>query len=184
MPKTDGHSVDRTRIEKMVKLRNIYLEEIKENYWDWDYTIMWDLDLIGNIYVDGIEHSMGLFSKNLDVSTICSYGIYRWGLMTLFYDTYALVHLNENFHIDDKLYHDIKKGWWDARYKRGDDPFEVDSCFSGFAIYKTSALVDENVIYDMSPLGNLECEHTRLNKKIKGKKLVNPSMINYVLLND
>ena len=191
MPKTEGHGVDRPRIEKMVRLRNVYLEEIKLHYpaEEWPYTIMWDLDMIGSIYLDGIANTMGLMAspEGKNISVVCSYGIYRWGALTLFYDTYALLHLGENFQIEDKTIHDIRKGWWEAKYQRGDEPFEVDSCFSGFAIYKTSAFEDrdvQKVEYDMSGPDNLECEHVRLNKKIKGKKLVNPSMINFVLLND
>lgn len=194
MPKTQGHGVDRPRIEKMVKLRNIYLDEIKKSYPpnEWPYTIMWDLDMIGSIYLDGISHTMGLLSTHPNVSCVCAYGIYRWGMTTLFYDTYALLHLGESFHIDDKTIHDIRKGWWEAKYQRGDDPFEVDSCFSGFAIYRTRSFhpyLDDNMEviepkYDMSGPENLECEHVRLNKKLGGKKLVNPSMINFVLLND
>lgn len=186
MPKTQGHSVDRTRIEKMVKLRNIYLDEIKKSYGsgEWPYVIMWDLDMIGSIYLDGVGHSMSLFKNDPRLDVVCSYGIYRWGLTTLFYDTYALLHTGEKFHIDDKTIHDIRKGWWEARYQRGDDPFPVDSCFSGFAIYRTDSLIDDKVVYDMSGPDNLECEHVRLNKKIKGTKVVNPSMINFVLLND
>ncbi len=184
MPKTIGHGVDRPRIEKMVKLRNIYLDEIKNRYTDWDYMIMWDLDMISSIYLDGIANTMGWLAKDSTINVVCAYGIYRWGMLTLFYDTYALLHVGEKFHIDDKKIHDIKKGFWQASYQRGDLPFAVDSCFSGFAIYRTSSILDESVIYDMSGPENLECEHVRLNMKIKGKKVVNPSMINFVLLND
>lgn len=186
-PKTEGHYVDRQRIEKMTRLRNIYLDEIKRfcSLNDgWDYVIMWDLDMLGSVYLDGIQHTMGFLKSHPDVNVVCSYGIYRWGTMVLFYDTYALLHLNEEFHIDMKTIHDIRKGWWETGYQRGDTPFEVDSCFSGFAIYRTSSLLGDSVFYDMSPPGNLECEHVRLNKKIKGKKVINPSMINFVLLND
>ena len=183
-PKTDGHYVDRTRIQKMVDLRNIYLDYIKQNYEDYDYTIMWDLDTLGSVYLDGIQHSLGYLSQHPDVDVVCSYGIYHWAFFTLFYDTYALLHRNENFHIDHKTIHDIRKGMWEAKYSRGNDPVEVDSCFSGFAIYRTSSFADPDIRYDMSPPSNLECEHVRLNKKISGKKVINPSMINLVLLND
>ena len=188
-PKTDGHGVDRTRIEKMTRLRNIYLEEIKKNYSGvesnaWNYTIMWDLDMVGSIYLDGIIHSIGYMTLKRDVDVMCAYGIYRWGFLTLFYDTYALLHKGEQFHIDMKTIHDIRKGLWEAKYDRGEKPVEVDSCFSGVAIYRTLSLLPESVIYDMSPSTNLECEHVRLNIKISGKKMINPSMINFVLLND
>lgn len=186
-PKTDGHYVDYQRIEKMTRLRNIYLDEIKRSYSPndgWDYVVMWDLDMLGSVYLDGIHHSMGYLEEHPDVDVVCSYGIYRWGALVLFYDTYALLHPNEEFHIDMKSIHDIRKGWWEAKYQRGDEPFDVDSCFSGFAIYRTDSLMNEDVFYDMSPPGNVECEHVRLNKKIRGKKVVNPSMINFVLLND
>jgi len=186
-PKTNGHHVDRPRIEKMTRLRNIYLDEIKHQHSPddgWDYVVMWDLDMLGSVYLDGIQHTMRVMQTNPDINVVCAYGIYRWGSLILFYDTYALLHPGEDFHIDMKTIHDIRKGWWEVKHSRGDSPFDVDSCFSGFAIYKTDALLSDDVFYDMSPEGNLECEHVRLNKKIKGRKVVNPSMINYVLLND
>jgi hypothetical protein len=181
--KTIGHHVDRPRIQKMVDLRNIYLEEIKKNFYNYDYAVFWDLDMIGSVYVDGIANSIDFLHRNPDADVTCAYGIYHWGLFTLFYDTYALLHKGEKFHIDMKTIHDIRKGLWEVKYQRGDDPVEVDSCFSGFAIYKVRSILPENVIYDMSQDGNLECEHVRLNIKIKGKKYVNPSMINLVLEN-
>lgn len=185
MPKTEGHHVDRTRIEKMTKLRNIYLDEIKKNFTQgWDYVIMWDLDMLGSVYLDGITHTIGYLEQTPNVNVVCAYGIYRWGSLILFYDTYALLHPGESFHIDMKSIHDIRKGWWEARYQRGDSVFDVDSCFSGFAIYRLEPLLYRNVEYDMSGPNNLECEHVRLNKKIAGRKVVNPSMLNFVLLND
>ena len=184
MPKTDGHQVDRGRIEKMVTLRNIYLDHIKTEYPDFDYVVMWDLDMIGNVYLDGIQNTLGWLAERPEIDVVCAYGIYRWGLFTLFYDTYALLHLGEKFHIDLKTIHDIRKGIWEAKYSRGDPLVPVDSCFSGFAVYRVSGLLGDGVIYDMSGEDNLECEHVRLNVKIKGRKVINPSMINLVLLND
>jgi hypothetical protein len=183
-PKTQGHNIDRGRIQKMVTLRNIYLNEIKRYYSDFDFVVMWDLDAVGSVYLDGIEHTLGYLSENSDVDVVCANGIYRWGLFTLFYDTYALLHKGEEFNIEDKIYHDIRKGAWEMKYQRGDAPVEVDSCFSGFAIYRTSSLVPDSVFYDMTPPPNIECEHVRLNKKIGGKKVMNPSMLFLLLLND
>jgi hypothetical protein len=183
--KTEGHGVDRIRIKKMVDLRNIYLTEIKENseLRDYDYAIFWDLDAIGAVYLDGVAHTINYLDQKPSVDVVCAYGIYRWGLLTLFYDTYALLHKGEKFHIDMKTAHDIRKGLWETKYDRGEDPVEVDSCFSGFSIYRIDSLLPDNVIYDMSPENNLECEHVRLNMKIKGKKVINPSMIHLLLEN-
>ncbi len=181
--KTDGHHVDRRRIEKMVYLRNIYLQEIKEKYPLYDYSIFWDMDMIGSVYLDGICNSLGYLNEKSNVDVVCANGMYRWGPLTLFYDTYALLHKGEPFHIDHKTCHDIRKGLWEVKYDRGEEPVEVDSCFSGFAIYRNSSLLPISVYYDMSPENNLECEHVRLNMKIDGIKVVNPSMINLVLEN-
>lgn len=184
LEKTEGHSVNRKRIEKMVYLRNIYLDFIKKNYSHFDYVLMWDLDSISMIYLDGIHNSFGYFATDNNIATICANGIYRWGFMTLYYDTYATLSKNEKFHIDSKLSHDIRKGLWEHRYYRGEPLQEVDSCFSGFTIYRMENLLGKEIYYDMSPMENIECEHVRLNMKIKGKKYINPSMINYILLND
>lgn len=182
--KTEGHYVDRQRIEKMTHLRNIYLQEIKQHYSDFgNFVIMWDIDTVGAVYLDGILHSMGYLSQHPNVDVVCANGIYRWGFLTLFYDTYAYIDHGDQFHINTKTVHDIKKGLG-VQYKRGEPPIDVVSCFSGFAIYRLASLLPHGVYYDMSDEYNLECEHVRLNMKIKGKKVMNPSMINFVLLND
>ncbi|MFW5895477.1 MAG: hypothetical protein ACOCT9_01905, partial [archaeon] len=128
-----------------------------------------------------IIHSIGLFNI-LNADAICAYGIYRWGLLTIYYDTYAHLDLDEKFHINNKTFHDIKKGLF-TRYNRGDQPIKVKSCFSGFTLYRTSSII--SAVYDMTPKNekNLECEHVRLHKKLENV-FMNPSMINLVLLND
>jgi len=203
LKKTDGHSVDRQRIEKMVKLRNIYLDYVKKFFPNFDYTIIWDLDIIGMVYLDGIQNSIYHLEKDKkdkykdkykydeddkDIDAICAYGIYRWGGVSLYYDTYAHISNNSNskeFHISNKLSHDIKTGL-SVKYPRGTPPIKVKSCFSGFTIYKTRSLLGDHIKYDMTPeiSNNLECEHVRLHKKLNGEMCMNPSMINLVMLND
>lgn len=180
--KTDGHSVDRKRIGKMVGLRNVYLDYIKRNLPHFDYTVMWDMDIIGTVYLDGIINSIGHLETSKNTDGICAYGIYRWGPLTLYYDTYAHLDHGDNFHIDLKTIHDLKKGLA-VRYPRGTPPKKVDSCFSGFTIYRTSSLLGKEVRYDMSGEENLECEHVRLHKHLKNMYM-NPSMIHLVLMNE
>ena len=181
-PKTEGHSVNYRRIEKMCKLRNIYLDYVKSNLQDFNYVFVWDMDIYGSIYIDGIFHSLSYFDKNFDIDCICAYGIYHWGLFTLYYDTYAHIDLNQDFHIKDKLWWDIIHGL-KIRYKRGDPLLKVKSCFSGFSIYRLSSLMKTDATYEMSKDDRLECEHTGLCKYLKNVYM-NPSMINLVAKND
>ncbi len=186
--KTEGHGVDRKRIEKMVMLRNIYIDTIKDSELlsSFDYAAVWDLDIIGSVYVDGVANSIGHLSDRnspaFDSDSMCAYGIYKWGPMKLYYDTYAHIDLDDQFHINLKTIHDLKKGFG-VSYKRGEQPVRVKSCFGGFTIYKIQSLLGENTKYDMSSENNLECEHARLHKKMDNV-FMNPSMIHMVLLNE
>lgn len=181
-PKTEGHGVDRPRIQKMAHLRSIYLDEIKSNFdkKEWDYVAVWDLDIIGSVYIDGIANSIGHFDEDKEIDAMCANGFYQWGPLTLYYDTYAHLDPEDSFHIDLKTVHDIKKGVG-VRYSRGHEPVDVTSCFSGFTLYRRDIL--DEAEYDMSNDGNLECEHVRLHKNFKKMKL-NPSMIHLVIYNE
>jgi len=178
LSKTVDSSVFRARIEKMVYLRNLYLKEVKERYNDWDVVAVWDLDIIGAVYLDGVANTFGQWSD--DVDAICGYGIIDGAVTRIYYDSYAHLDKGETFDINNKVSHDLRKFLFDVRYNRGDPMVEVTSCFSGFTLYRTSALM--GVWYDMSPEGNLECEHVRLHAKI-GKIMLNPSMIHLVVKN-
>lgn len=184
--KTEGHSVNRRRIEKMTKLRNIYLDYIKKNLSHFDFLAVWDLDIIGSVYIDGVANTVAQFTHPVhgvkDAEAMCAYGIYRWGVLELYYDTYAHLDEGDDFHIDQKPIHDVKKGLG-VKYQRGIAPQEVVSCFSGFTMYKINALQNPQVYYDMTPPGNIECEHVRLHRRM-GKIYLNPSMIHLVLLNE
>jgi hypothetical protein len=165
--KTIGHMVDRKRISKMVNLRNIYLKYLKESI-DPDlyrFTAVWDLDLIGSLYADGLFDSVYQLEKNRGLSAICANGLYRWlGFWP--------------------IEHDLVKGLTKGLYLRGDPLLPVQSCFSGFTLYKTKDLILKNVIYSMTPSkSNIECEHVRLHSTLPGKIVMNPNMIHLILLN-
>ncbi len=187
---TEGHSISRSRIEKMAYLRNIYLREVKERYSDFDYLAVWDMDIVGSVYLDGVANTMGHFLKDPEIGAMCAYGIYQWGPLKIYYDTYATLEEGDNFHIDSKTLHDIQKGLG-MQYQRGESPIKMVSCFSGFTIYRDRSVLPREVYYDTTPkedpLGNLECEHVRLHKKMtvgRNQIKMNPSMIHLVILND
>lgn len=182
---TQGHAVNKQRIDKMAYLRGLYLEEIKTDgeLMQYDYCCMWDLDLIGKLYIDGVANSMGWLSAENNINAIGAMGVYRWMGFLLFYDTYAYVEKGECPHINYKTWYDLKKGIAVPFNKRGTSPIEVESVFSGFCIYKIKELLKDEVDYTTTEVCNIECEHHILNKKISGVYL-NPSMIYIILRND
>lgn len=183
--KTRGHSVYRSRIEKMAFLRNIYLSEVTSNFSDFDYLAVWDLDIVGTVYLDGVAHSLSVLEEEPDTSAICAYGIYTWGPFKLYYDTYATLESGDNFHIQNKLIHDLRKGL-SFQYSRGDPPKEVISCFSGFTIYKIPEVIKSKygTTPPEDPSKNLECEHVFLHRRLPGKIKMNPNMVHLVVLNE
>lgn len=182
-PKTIGHQVNLPRLKKMASLRNIYLDYIRDRLdpSEWPYTVIWDLDSLSVVYEDGFLHSLGAASKTQDVGVICANGIYNWGAFTYFYDALAYLEKGEVFHIDDHMAHNLRHGVLESIGERGDDFHEVDSCFSGFALYKTPELIKAK--YDL-PDEAMLCEHVALHQRMNTKKVVDPSMINLVLLNE
>lgn len=185
LPKTIGHDVDRRRIEKMTILRNVYMDALEtDSGFNNNYPTLvaiWDMDLVGSVYLDGVLNSVSHFYENDSIQALCSNGVYTWGPLQMYYDTYAMMEEGDHFHIDSKTYHDLKKGLG-SQYKRGDPLVKVTSCFSGFTLYRYDAI--RNLKYDMTPESenNLECEHVRLHRHLNNIS-VNPSMINQVIRN-
>lgn len=194
------HSFNAKRVTRMRHLREIYLEEVKASYSAYDYLIVWDPDLVGKIYIDGIAHSFGFMSRNAEAESVCAFGRrqYRqttWFLQYLYQYPYKHVFWRWNYfdtyaHVDygqpvDDLNQRVKLHWpfqnpstqmhWDFNWKKGETPFRVASCFGGFAIYSIPALSRTNSTY-LDDLQNTRiCEHVSLNRHLN--QYLNPSMI-------
>lgn len=179
--KTVGHSVYYRRIAKMVYLRNLYLTEIKQLSMHYDYVAMWDVDVIGSLFTDGVANSLGWMASDPSIDMISAYGAYRKLGLWVYYDTYAHQNLGEHFDIKYKMRHDFEKALF-TQHAVGDDLVRIESGFGGFTLYRTEVLLPNHVVYDMSEDDNLECEHTRLHRHLK-RKYMNPSMINLILYN-
>ena len=185
LPRTESHNVTWGRINKMQYLRNLYLDEVRTSYSNWNYMMVWDMDILGSVYIDGIANSFGYFgTKKFTADAICANGIYRWMVIPLYYDTYAHRDKGDEFHISKKQLHDIDKGLT-VRYSLGESPKEVDSCFGGFTIYRISSVISSNTRYGTTTKssGDIECEHVVFNKPLS-KVYMNPSMIHLVLQNE
>lgn len=179
--KTVGHAVYYRRIAKMVYLRNLYLDEIKRTGQSFDYTMVWDIDVIGSLYTDGVANSMGWLASDPSLEMISAYGAYRKFGYWVYYDTYAHQDYGERFDFKYKMRHDFEKGIFN-QYAVGDELVRVESGFGGCTLYRTAVLLPPSVKYTMSEDGNIECEHTRLHHHLS-RKYMNPSMVNLILYN-
>lgn len=176
LPESGFLDVSERRMKKMAYLRNLYLKHIREHYSGYDYTIIWDLDLDGRIYLDGIQNSLGRMAENPEISGMCAnslqYGLLGWK----FYDTFAHLRMGARVvQFPQKIWYNLINP---VRYKPGTEPVLVRSCFSGFGIYKTSRILES--LYKPRADGKVTCEHISFCDRIPGM-YVNPSMV-YVIL--
>ena len=179
------HDINRTRIGKMVYLRNIYLDAVRRfDAAEWPYTILWDLDILGSAYLDGIANTISRLEEDPSSSAMCAYGAYHVShYWNNHYDNYAALLPGEEYRHDLSSLH-YAKTISGMTSLPGSEPFQVESCFGGFTLYRTAALQAPGVRYDMSPQENIECEHVRLHAKLPGRIFCNPGMIHMVLVND
>lgn len=177
--KTQKHAIAYDRIAKMSRLRNIYLEEIRKRYSrGWDFAIMWDLDAVATTYDDGVYHALGIMDRHDDIGVVCANGIYDMGFFSWFYDTYAIAEKHDPYFSDLHETYNLRKGLHDFRYGRGDPKVEVESCFSGLAIYRVKDLVRPGVTYPLPDPDNVVCEHALMHATLPVRKVVDPSFLN------
>lgn len=180
LPQDSGQVIrwfSRHRIDLMASYRNKYLDFIEQADWTFDYVITVDLDL-ARIYLDGIANSFGQVVK-WDV--IASNGKAFSLTGTIYYDTYAYVHIGEilpktlaTIYTDQILLSGLKVGT---------PLIPVVSGFGGLAIYTAEAI--RGVRYQSAPNDDpqveVSVEHVALHKAIRdnGYNLIfiNPSQV-------
>lgn len=132
--KTEGHAISRNRIEKMALLRDYLMNVSVKSFPEFDLLVVWDLDIDGRIYVDGIAHSIemlerdkhlvrhldrsldrrldGSLDRRLDRSLdrrldgVCAYGFFPFPKINMYYDAYAHVLPGEDFNQTGKTGYD------------------------------------------------------------------------------
>jgi len=124
-----------------------------------DYIIMLDTDI--SYSYEGILNTIGY---NLDVCG--SNGLFyrnENGPQRLYFDSWAYRDIGKEYDSKTNLLY----------LNRGEDPYEVDSCFGGMAIYKSNVL--DKVFYTEK-----DCDHVTLHEQIRNngyKVWLNPSQI-------
>lgn len=165
------------RIEKMRLLREELLRYSTKNFSDFDYYLLYDFDLQGGLYLDGLITS---FEKD-DWDMIFARGLQSMPQITkkklILYDSLPYIPSNMSFkhkkslkYMFDKFDKDLGKN------KVGSKFILCKSGFNGLAIYNMKSIVDKS--YTNS---NFYCEHIDLNYDMyrngNNKIYYNPNMI-------
>jgi hypothetical protein len=182
LPRTINHDHGVSRINKMVFLRNLYLKEIRMNYADFNYMLVWDLDLVSTLFGDGVMNTIGYMDKNKDIDGVCAQGIYSLNGVNLYYDTYAHVDMDENIEYA-KGRNESRMRFIKGMVENGSEPYGVKSCFGGATIYKIPSIVVMGHSYQTGKTldGEVVCEHVGFHH---GMNVVcNPSMLHILLHN-
>lgn len=162
------------RIKKMSDLRNIYMDTIKEHFHNFNFIIVIDMDLDGDLYIDSIcDTFYYLKNKNVDGITCSGFEKYHFH----YYDSFAYVDLDEKYiwesekektdHDNNVFYHKTREFTKSMKMKK------VLSAFGGFCIYQLGSII--NLRYNYSA-GKYSCEHAHLNVHLKNFYL-NPRMV-------
>jgi hypothetical protein len=151
------------RYVRMAKYREEYVNYIKKHLTDYDYVMVFDMDIDGAISIDGLMMSIakddfGAIYGNGQCSPYGTFGSYP-----ITYDIIAYVDINEPYPTENKLgVTNIVTNAFRMNYGKSmkDGFIPVRSAFNGFALYKMDAFVKG------SYLGVPVCEHINFAKKL------------------
>ena len=189
LPATERQFIPKqSRIEKMVRLRNIYMDYIDKHqpFDHFDYVIVEDFDLTTSTFINGLYSSAFHFTEDANIDAICSNGILqrqlvdKWLAYESYFDPYA--HKDQQNEHWSMTYNDL----WSTlfrRYSCDQDLLRVKSCFSGRTIYRYQQIRDKRYRTYIDEYQQVVCEHVGFHETIKNVYL-NGEMIFYVLRNN
>jgi hypothetical protein len=163
------------RIRKMATLRNIYMDHIQHYYHDFDFLCVMDMDLEGQLFLDGFFHAVGLLGPKMD-GVACNGMLKTDDDGFYYYDSFAYIEENDLPYMSDisqKSEHDdYVHIYMTQLYSNQMVPDRVRSAFGGCVLYNMKSILKSR--YDFSP-STFMCEHTFFHQ---GKKIyVDPRMI-------
>lgn len=176
LPRTFQWDVNHTRMNKMRTIREMYVTRVKEAYSDWDYMLVWDYDLEGFLYPEGIAHAamtLDMGFGDMQISGVASYGYYTTPLGQLYYDPFAYVPISRStatndFAVgnrNDMIYsRDPDKFAWTLKLSPG----KYSPCYSAFAgaaIYRISSVINASYFTEKDE-DPLECEHVTFSRRL------------------
>ena len=183
-PTPPGHLPDVSRIEKMVHLRNIYMEYIEANFdlGKFEYVMVQDFDLMTYTYTDGLLSTGFHLSMNSTIDAICANGIQSHMILgnKKYFDAYA--HKDEK-NMNWSVWHN---DLWSTlfRYYPCNSQLEpVQSCFSGRTIYRYRSIMGKRYRTYLDSHKQAICEHVGFHEKLNNVYL-NSEMIFFIIKND
>lgn len=189
LPRPSSHSRKMPFIAKMATLRNMYLGFALRNS-SAEFLIVWDLDLEGRLFFDGVLHSVGTMKVDGEVDALCSNTLKRKKLFNLppyfyprhYFDPFAHADITATeipgweSRIEERYGHDFKIYATWSKFDRGSPLRPVRSCFNGFALYRMAALRVANASYSFSSDPHrMSCEHQFFHWPLR--MYFNPSMM-------
>ena len=141
---------------------------------------VWDLDIKGTLYKEGIVDSINLLNDNSDISGLSSYGYFSYGPVKIYYDTFAHENYNESNNKKNKIFHAVET----MTQIPLSNTKRINSGFGGFAIYKLKDVLNNKVRYGYKDQdGQVECEHVIFNRQLPHKFMLNYKM-KYLILDN
>lgn len=172
----NDHSPMPHRIQRMAYLRNIYMDHIKHYYSDYDLLCVMDMDLEGEIFIDGLLHSVWLLDKKRATAITCNGMIMRDDGNYYYYDSFAYVQMDDPAILTDMASKSKHDNYVHAQvtmiYSTQMSADRVSSAFGGLAIYRLPKVVDNRYSFSST---QLTCEHSFFHQNID--VYVNPRMI-------
>ena len=163
-----------SRIRKMAMLRNIYMDHINHYYKDFDYLCVMDMDLEGDLFIDGFFHAVGLLNPKID-GVACN-GLIKTEDSFYYYDSFAYVEEHDPPSMSDiasKSEHDnYVHIYMTQLYSTQMIPDRVQSAFGGCVVYNLKPMLQKR--YDFSQTAFM-CEHTFFHER--RRIYVDPRMI-------
>jgi hypothetical protein len=169
------------RIDKMRYYRELLLRYATEKYSNYDYVMIYDFDISGVVYKDGLMTS---FSNEKDWDMVFASGLTSMPKLIsnklLLYD--GIPYLPDNIEYDNMLSLKNLANMQNKlmENKVGDNLVKCKSGFNGMAIYRMECMLNSSYVNDT----NRYCEHNDLHNDMynKGYDQVyyNPSMVLFI----
>lgn len=167
--------LSRKRQDDMVFYRNKCLNYIKENYSNYDYLLLVDLDMVGYYSIEGLIHSMSFDDWDAIFVNGRKPSLFALGIVSQMYDSLAFVDHDEDINTRYQAISNQFKSSCRMQLISRNKLHKVKSAFNGAGLYKMSSILPFEYVNGWS------CEHIGLhNQMIQNgfdKLYINPNWL-------